>query len=595
MAPRHLVDIIRHRLSATPTALAFQTPSSDGWRDHDWSTIGRRVRHLSGGLRGLGLGRGDRIAILCTTRLEWILADLATLCAGASVTTIYPSSTAEECAFILEDAQCTAVFVEDAAQLAKLDAVADQLPGLQHRILLTGPSTRGAALSLLDLEARGAAWDEANPEAWDLLPDQLSGDDLACVIYTSGTTGPPKGVMLSHDGFVAVALAVEQLIPLDAGDKQYLFLPLSHVYGKILELLAIHVGVPTVVDGSIQGLVGGLAATEPTFLAGVPRVFEKMQERILARVDGAGPRRAAIFHAALDVGRKTAQARRNGERVGLRLRLAHELADRVVFSKVRAGFGGQIRAFASGGAPISQEVLEFFHAMGILILEGYGMTESSALTTANRLDDFRFGSVGKPGPGVDVRIAKDGEVLIRGRSVMRGYNGLPEATASTLAEGWLHTGDIGSFDGDGYLFITDRKKNLIITSGGKNIAPAPIQHRIVDASPLVGQALLHGDRRKFCVAMVALDGEALASWAARHELRGDFPTLARHARVQAEVGRAIDAANAGLPPHASVKKHLILDHELTVENGLLTPTMKVRRKQLEARYAAELDALYEVT
>jgi long-chain acyl-CoA synthetase len=573
-----LVDLVRARLDATPDAVAYRHRTAGGWGHVTWREVDRRVEALAAGLHALGVRPGDRVAILAATRLEWILAELATWRVGAVVVTIYPSSTAEDARFVLADAGCVAVFVDDARQLAKVRAVRDRLPALREVILLEGRADGARALA--DLRGPPAPAPPTGP------------DDLAALIYTSGTTGRPKGVMLSHDGFVAVCETTARHTPLEPGDEQFLFLPLAHSYGIIVALVALHVGTPTALDGDVDRIVDGLVEVRPTFLPAVPRVFEKVHERILDRARSASARRHAVFRWAEDVGRRWSRAVRSGRSVPLALRAQHRVADRLVFRKVRAAFGGRIRAFASGGAPLAPELAEFFHGAGIPVLEGYGLTESTAVSCSNRLDAMRIGTVGQPADGLELRLADDGEVLLRGRTVMRGYWNLPDETAEALVDGWLHTGDVGELDPDGFLRITDRKKHLIVTSGGKNIAPAKLENLLKARSSLVGEALVHGDRRRYCVALLALDPDALASFARREGLTGDAATLARHPRVREAVAADVAAVNAELASFETIKDFVLLDTMPTVEDGSLTPSLKLKRRVLERRHADQLEALY---
>jgi long-chain acyl-CoA synthetase len=575
-------------VEATPHRVAFRYREGEAWRALTWSDVGKQVRVLAAGLLDLGVQHGDRVALLAGTRVEWALAELAILCAGAAVTTIYPSSTPEDCVFILADAGCTVLIAEDAAQAAKIDRL--QTPALRELVCLDGapPGT----ITWADLSKRGRRHFLHAPDALEARRHQLSTHDLAALVYTSGTTGRPKGVMLPHEGFCAIATVCEDYIPVQADDEQLHFLPMSHVYGMVNVLMAMHMGTSTAMEGDVNRLVTSLQEVRPTFMAAVPRVFEKVYARVLERARAAGPRRHAIFRWALGVGRAWSQVVRRGERVPAGLAVQHALADRLVFRKVRAGFGGRIRAFASGGAPLAPELAEFFHAAGLLVLEGYGMTESTAISTVNRLDDYRFGSVGRSGRGLDVRLAEDGEILLRGRSVMRGYWNLPDATAETLRDGWLHTGDIGRFDTDGFLWITGRKKHLIITSGGKNIAPQKLENLLAASSELIGVCMVHGDRRPYCTALIALEPEAVASWARARALSGTHAELVAHPELRAQVDRDVQAANSRLASFETIKAWHLIDHEPTVETGELTPSLKVRRDVLTERYRAVLDELY---
>lgn len=595
--PQTVPALLRWRLEQTPDAVAWKHRVDGRWRDVTWSGFGARVRELSASLRHLGAGPGDRVAIVSSTRLDWIEADLAALCAGAATTTVYPSSTAEDCRFILEDCGARICFVEDETQLAKLASVWDELPALDHAILFDGASDDPRVHRLNDLIIQGASVHASAPDAFAERAAAVQPDDLATLIYTSGTTGRPKGVMLTHDAWIATTASAEEVIrpSLTGDDLQYLFLPLSHSFGKVLQMIAIRVGLPTAVDGDIPYLVTGLAEVRPTFCGAVPRVFEKVHGRIHARAQLKGPLAHRLLQWSEGVGAQIAEHRQRGTTPSLWLKARYALAWRLVFQRIYQGFGGRIRCFVSGGAPLAPELAAFFCAADLLVLEGYGLTESSAASVSNRLHDFRFGTVGKPYPGVELRIADDGEVLLRGRGIMRGYLGLPDQTAQAIdPEGWLHTGDLGAIDDDGFLSITGRRKELIITAGGKNIAPARFEGRLKARCSLVSQVIMHGDRRKFCVALISLDPDALVAWAETLGLDDpSLPAAADHPAVREALSEAIEAVNAELPSYETVKRFAVLDHELTVEGGALTPSLKVRRAQVEARYRSRLDALYE--
>ncbi len=589
--PVTVVESFRRRVTATPRLLAWQHRTKRGWEDLTWRDAGQRVRAISSGLTALGVKPGERVAILSGTRVEWILAALGILSAGAAITTIYPSNTPEECAFVLADSGSRALIVENTQQLARLESVRADLGELAHLILIDGEAE--GAVSWHDLQRNGKEAYATDPEVLDAIGDDVKPGDLAALIYTSGTTGQPKGVMLTHDNFTAACVAVEQHLPLEPIDKQFMFLPLSHSFGLVTTLVAMHLGAPTAFDGDIDRLVQGLAEVRPTFLPAVPRVFEKVYAKVADRARAGGERRFAVFQWAEGVGREWSKRTRAGQRIGRRLTVKYAIANRLVFRKVRAAFGGRIRAFASGGAPLAVELAEFFHACGIPVMEGYGLTESTAISTVNRLEDFVLGTVGRAGDGLDVKIAEDGEVLIRGRTITPGYWNLPDATAEVLdAEGWLHTGDVGEIDARGFLKITDRKKNLIITSGGKNIAPAKIENRLKARVPWIAEVLVHGDKRNYLTALIALDPEGLASLARREGWPGDPDALLDDARVRAQLQSVVAEVNAGLPKFETIKTFALWKPAPTVEGGELTQSLKVKRKVAEARHKAELDALY---
>ncbi|TVQ90264.1 MAG: long-chain fatty acid--CoA ligase [Deltaproteobacteria bacterium] len=589
--------MLRWRIEQTPDRTAWQHRIGGDWAKVSWREFGERVRALSCGLRAGGLRHGERVAILCSTRLEWIEADLAALCAGGAVSTIYPSSTAEECGFILSDSGATVCFVESVDQLQKIIQIWDALPDLREVVLIEGSSAHDRVVTFSELARRGQAADRDVPGAFDANLEQIGPDDLATLIYTSGTTGVPKGVMLTHDNWVATTASAEEVIrpSLTGEDAQYLFLPLSHSFGKICEMIAIRIGLPTAVDGDIPYLVTGLKEVRPTFCGAVPRVFEKVYAGIHRKAKERGPFATKLLAWASRIGERGVRAQQQGLPLNLLERLQLSIAQRLVFRKIRDGFGGRMRCFISGGAPLAPEIAIFFYAAGLPVLEGYGLTESSAGSVSNRLDDLRFGSVGKAYPGVELRIAPDEEVLLRGRGIMKGYYNRPEATAEALdEEGWLHTGDLGRIDEDGFLYITGRKKELIITAGGKNIAPSKIENKIKAACPYVSQVIVHGDKRRYCVALLTLDVEAVTLLASERGIDGtDAAAWSKEPLVRAEIQSAIDAVNKTLPSFETIKRFAILDYDLSVEGGELTPSLKVKRRVLEARHLELLDGLYE--
>jgi long-chain acyl-CoA synthetase len=464
--PPSMARMILDRVATTPDREAFRHPVGDQWVSLDWRQVGDRVRAIAAGLLALGVRPEDRVAIAASTRLEWILADFGILCAGAATTTIYPTTPAADVAFILRDSGARVVFAEDDEQLAKLRAHRAELPALTKVVRLDGAGGDDWVIGLAELERAGHDHLAAQPTAVDGAVAAVGPERLATLMYTSGTTGRPKGVRLVHDNWTYEGEAIRALGLLGPDDLQYLWLPLSHSFGKVLLSAQLAAGFATAVDGRIERLVDNLAAVRPTFMAGPPRVFEKVQHRI-TELAGSGAKRR-VFDWSMGVGRRAARLRRAGESPAGLLRLEHVVADRLVFAKLRKRFGGRLRFLVSGSAALSTEVAEFFHAAGVLILEGYGLTETSAASFVNLPDQFRFGTVGPPLPGTEARIAGDGEVLIRGPGVMRGYHHLPEETAAALdQDGWLHTGDIGELGERGFLRITDRKKDLIKTSGGK--------------------------------------------------------------------------------------------------------------------------------
>jgi long-chain acyl-CoA synthetase len=588
------------RVAQSADAEAFRYPVADDWRSMSWRQAGARACAIAGGLRALDVGREDRVGIACSTRVEWILADLGILCAGGATTTVYPSSTAEECAFILADSGSKVAFVEDAAQLAKLRAHRAELPALARVILIDGqpdPAERAWVMSLAELEAAGAAWLAGHPRAIEDTVASIKGAELATLIYTSGTTGKPKGVRLVHECWAYTAEAIDALHLMRPDDLQYLWLPMSHSFGKVLLGGQIACGCASAVDGRIPRLIDNLAIVRPTFMAAAPRIFEKVYNKVVASAKEAGGAKLKIFEWAVAVGKRGSAAQQAGHAPSLVTRLELKVAQRLVFEKLQARFGGRLRFFVSGSAPLSRDIAEFFHACGILILEGYGLTETSAASFVNRPTRYAFGSVGNPLPGTELRIdPADGEILIKSPGVMDGYHNLPEETRQVLQDGWLRTGDIGVVDDRGFLHITDRKKDLIKTSGGKYIAPQAIEGRLKALCPYVSQVIAHGDRRNFVTALITIDDEAIKAWAAQHGHGGlSYGQLVVLPEVHALIEPFVVALNRDLAKYETVKKFAILPRDLSIDDGELTPSLKVKRKAVERKYAAVLDDLYAGT
>ena len=594
---RSVAEAFLRRIRETPDKTAYSYPEGDSWAQLTWKQTGDRVLAIAGGLLALGLAREQRVGILSSTRIEWILADTGILCAGGATTTVYPSSTAEETAYILADSDSRFCFVENAEQLAKVREGKAQLPDLTMLILLEGPAPIGDAsvITLADLEARGRAHLEADPRAIDDVVAGIDGEQLATLIYTSGTTGKPKGVRLVHECWAYETDAMNSIGLMDPDHVEYLWLPLSHSFGKVLISGQIGNGHHQAVDGRIPKIVDNLAVVKPTFMAAAPRIFEKVYARVVGQAKEAGGLKWKIFQWAIGVGKQASKLRQEGKTPGGMLAFKLKIAHKLVFSKLHARFGGRLRFFISGSAPLSREIAEFFHACGILILEGYGLTETSAATFVNRLDRYRFGTVGFPMPGTEVELApEDSEILIRGPAVMRGYHNLPEQTAEVLHDGWLRTGDIGEIDGDGFLKITDRKKDLIKTSGGKYVAPQHIEGKLKATCPYVSQVIVHGDRRNYCTALITLDEEALTKWAADQGHAGKkYDELVVLPEVNAMVQGYIDQVNAQLARWETLKRFAILPRDLSVDEGELTPSLKVKRKAVEKKYAQLLDGMYE--
>lgn len=589
-------EMFLHRVTETPAGEAFRYPKGDQWLSMTWKDVGDAVRKLASGLRAQGLQDEERVAIVSTTRLEWVLADMAILCGGGATTTVYTATPEDDCAYILNDSRTVMAIVEDKKQLDKLAKVRAQVPALKRVIVIDGDGGYdGWAITWAELMEQGTAHDKANPDDYERIAKAVKPDSLATLIYTSGTTGRPKGVELTQTNWVYEGKAIAELGLLKPEHVQYLWLPLAHSFGKVLECAQLYIGFASGIDGRVDKILEGMAAVKPTFVAAVPRIFEKVHAKVVGGAKDAGGLKWKIFQWALGVGREVSKEVQAGRPVTGFLEFKYDIATRLVFSKLHARFGGNLMYFVSGSAPLSREVAEFFHAAGIIILEGYGLTESSAATFVNRPDKYRLGTVGLPMPGTEVKIAEDGEILLKGPGIMRGYHNLPEQTAEALdAEKWLHTGDIGQVEDGGFLRITDRKKELIKTSGGKYVAPTALEGRLKALSPLLSQVLVHGNNRNFCTALVTLDPDAVKSWAATQNIAERDPAkLAAEAAVKAHVQGAIDQLNATLAKFETIKKFAILPVDFSIETGELTPSLKMKRKVIEARNKDLLDGFYK--
>lgn len=591
-----VAEVLLHRCLETPDDTAFSFPdANETWHEMPWKQVLEKVQHGAAALRALGVGIEDRVAIVSVTRIEWILADLALMAAGGACTTIYPSNTPEECEYIITDSGSQMVFAEDDGQVAKLQQIRAQIPNVTKVVTFEGKATDdGWVMTWDQFLALGKETHDAEPAAFEARIAEIKREHLATLIYTSGTTGQPKGVELLQDCWVYIGEAMDEVDIFEPDDKQFLWLPMSHSFGKVLEMIMISANIHTAVDGRIPRIIDNLAVVQPTWMAAAPRIFEKAYNKIVTGVEQEGGLKEKIFKWALGVGRRVSQVRQEYKEPSGLLALQFAIATKLVFSKVQQRFGGRVRFFISGSAPLSKDMAEFFHACGILILEGYGLTESSAASFVNRPESFAFGTVGPGVPGTELKIDPDtGEIFIKSRGVMRGYWGLPDKTAETLTDGWLHTGDKGETDSEGRLKITGRIKELIKTSGGKYVAPAALESRLKALCPYLSQVIVHGDKRNFCVALVTLDGEAIPEWAKEHGLAGkSYAELTKEPKVEAMIQEALDQLNSELPSYSTVKYFSILEKDLTVEDGELTASLKVKRGHVEEKYMDLLDGFY---
>ncbi|EGG49303.1 AMP-dependent synthetase/ligase [Streptomyces griseoaurantiacus] len=614
--PPSVAALFLERVAATPDAEAYRypvpSPSGEGpddWKTLSWGQAAERVHAIAAGLIQLGVRPEERVALASSTRIEWILADLGIMCAGAATTTVYPQTNAEESAFILADSESRVLIAEDAAQLAKAREKRAELPELAHVVVVDAAGVERTAeegdwlLTLDELESRGAAHLQKHPELIKERVGAITKDQLATLIYTSGTTGRPKGVRLPHDNWSYMAKATAATGLIHGDDVQYLWLPLAHVFGKVLTSGQIEVGHVTAVDGRVDKIIENLPVVQPTYMAAVPRIFEKVYNGVAAKARAGGAAKYKIFQWAAGIAREYAKVTQdNFRRTGTAsapfgLATKHKAADRLVFAKIREAFGGRLRACVSGSAALAPDIGYFFAGAGIHILEGYGLTESSAASFVNPGEAYRTGTVGKPLPGTEVRIADDGEVLLRGPGIMQGYHGLPEKTAEVLEpDGWFHTGDIGELSPDGYLRITDRKKDLIKTSGGKYVAPAEVEGQFKAVCPYVSNILVHGADRNFCTALIALDEEAILGWAKENGLEGkSYAEVVAAPATVALIELYVTELNQGLQRWQTIKKFRLLPRDLDVEHGEMTPSLKLKRPVVEREFGHLIDEMYAGT
>jgi long-chain acyl-CoA synthetase len=593
---RSIPDMFLQRVRATPNGQAFAVPTANdtaiAWLT--WSEVGERAKAIAAGLAGLGVGLEDRVSILSGTRLEWVLVDLGVNCAGAATTTVYPTTEPEDAAYIVADSGSKVLVAENPQQALKL-AGADT--SVTHVVLIDGLADAAATppqLTLAELEERGRAALTQQPDLVEKIVDGIGPDNLATLIYTSGTTGRPKGVQLLHRGWTWEGVAQADLGLFESTDLQYLWLPLSHSFGKTLLCGILHVGVPTYVDGRVDKLVDMLSVVQPTLMCAAPRIFEKVYNKTVTTAIGAGGAKAKIFGWAVGVGKQKVAREQAGKPIGAALRAKFAVAEKLVFSKLQQRLGGRLRVLVSGSAPLSRDIAEFFAAANLPIMEGYGLTESSAANFVNRLGKLRIGTVGQPLGDLECRIDSDGEILLRGAPVMRGYHNLPKETEEAFtSDGFLRTGDIGELDGDGYLRITDRKKDLVKTSGGKYIAPSAIEGMFKAVCPYTSQAVIVGQARNYVTMLISLDEDAIAGWAEGGPLAGkSYHEIVTATETEQLIAGYVEELNAKLNRWETVKKFAILPRDLSIEHGEITPSMKIKRRSVETNFAQQIDKMY---
>ncbi len=596
MEEKTIPQMFQSRVAKYGDRAAQRVKQGGQWRDISWKEHDTRVREACLGLITLGLQPGEKVALLSNSRAEWVTLDLAILSAGGVTIPIYPSNTPEQCEYIVNNSDSVYVIVENAVQLDKILKIRDACPQIR-KIVMIDPLGEQADPLVLDLDTlRRNGRSEIEAGRGGVFEERVAAgkwDDVATMVYTSGTTGPPKGVIQTHGNHLWMAQALSSIGDASDQDTNLLFLPLAHSFARAESIGGLYQGFTTAFAESLDTIAPNLLEVRPTLMYSVPRVYERIYTKVNADAKAAGGPKEKIFNWAVSVGRQVSQKKQKGEGIPPWLALRYAIATKLVFSKIQAAVGGRLRFFGSGGAPLAQEIAEFFHAAGILILEGYGLTETCPALTINTTKAFKFGTVGKPVPGVTVKIADDGEIYGKGPNIAKGYFKLPEDTAEAFRGEWFYTGDIGDFDEDGFLRITDRKKDIIVTAGGKNIAPQNIEN-LLKTSDFISQVMVHGDRRKFLSAIVTLDIENVTRWASQQGIQDlSAEALATNEKVAGLILGEIEAKNKELASYETIKKFHIAPTDFSIESGELTPTLKVKRKIVTEKYQPVLDGFYE--
>lgn len=592
METKNLLHVFLQTVQKQKKRPAFQYKKGSEWHNLSWEEALEEVREIALGLKSLGVKKGDMVAVFSTTRTEWTLCDLAILSLGAVTVPIYHSNTPDQAAFILQNSGTRFVFVENKHLLDKLEKEKDHLAFVEKIILITGKGLGEPYLMTLDqLQKKGR---EGDSEDWYRGIESIEPTSTATLVYTSGTTGPPKGAVLTHGNFLAELEACKRLFDVTDRDVSIVFLPLAHILARVMQFYHLSIGYTQAYAESIDKLVDNIGEVRPHFFVAVPRIFEKVHERVLQQVESGSALKKAIFAWATAIGGEISLKKQQKKMIGPLLQVKGSIASQLVFKKLKDRLGGRLRYSVSGGAPLSKDVAEFFHAAGILILEGYGLSETTAAINCNTLKHYRFGTVGPKAYGVEEKIAEDGEILVRGPVVFQGYYKDAEATRQVLSDdGWFKTGDIGEFDKDGFLKITDRKKDIIVTAGGKNIAPQNIEN-LLKSVPFISQAMVHGDRRKFLTALITLNRQPIEEYAQKEGITfANFGELVHHPKIYHMVKHAIDEKNKTLASYESIKRFAILPADFTQETGELTPTLKVKRKFVTEKYRDIVEGLYQ--
>jgi long-chain acyl-CoA synthetase len=574
-------------------SVAAKFKQNNQWVNMNWHDLNERVQAVSSALIELGVPDHSKVAIMSNTRIEWVIADLGILGTGCTTVPIYQSSTGDDAQYIINDAEITFAFVEDAKQVKKLGDVKAQMPNLQKLISFQPVEESDWVISWDKFLEMGKAHFAKNQETAQARMANVKPDDLLTIVYTSGTTGRPKGAMVTHDNMVYEAQVIKELAIITPHDVQLFFLPLAHIFAKVLEVTWFTLAHQMAFAEDLTKVVDNLKEIKPHFMASVPRIFEKVHAKVVAGATTAGGIKGRLATWAIGVEEKTAKAEAQGKSGGLAWTIANKLVFKKIAAKLDETFGGNLRFCISGGAPLSPEIAYFFKHAGVIILEGYGLTETSAATCVNLPNKVKIGTVGPALPGTTVKIAEDdGEILIQGRGVFKGYWNKPEATNDALQNGWFHTGDIGQLDQDGYLKITGRKKDIIVTAGGKKIPPQNLENTLKSRCPLISQIVIHGDKRKFLSAVITLDEANLKDWGTKNGVAGEYADLCQNDLVKQEVDHAVKTYNSELASYESIKKYAILTKDFSIESGELTPSLKIKRNVVNANYKAVFDGFY---
>ncbi|HEY1457268.1 MAG TPA: AMP-dependent synthetase/ligase [Solirubrobacteraceae bacterium] len=587
---RTIADLIPRAAAEYAEHPAIRYKREGAWQDVTFAELAQIVQEIALGLIDLGIEAGERVCILANTRPEWSYADMAATATGAVVVPIYQTNSPEECEWVICDSGASAIICEDEAQLAKIAEIRERVPNLRTVIVIDSPGEASMeTVTLEQVRERGRGRDAQELQA---RRGAIKPEDPFTFIYTSGTTGPPKGCVLSHGNYCAIVEMIRDVGQIEGDEVIYLFLPLAHSFALLIQLASFDRGTTLAYfGGDTKQIVAELIEVKPTYLPSVPRIFEKVYTLAHGAIEAQPAEEQAQAQAAIELGVKVRNMMAAGEPVPAELQGPFQEAEEKLFKNVRAIFGGDVRHATSGAAPIAREILEFFWACGVPVLEGYGMTETATAATISTVENHKFGTVGRPLPGVELKIAEDGEILVKGANIFEGYHGNAEASFGAVEDGWLHTGDLGSIDNDGYLSITGRKKDIIITAGGKNLTPANIENDLKQCR-WISQAVMHGDQRPYPVVLITLDEEEIPVFAREHGLPEDVPSLCREPALITLIQREIDRANSKYAQVEQVKKFAILDHDLSQATGELTPTLKVKRNVVERMYADVLDDLY---